>query len=80
MQQACDPCDSCNLMIVDAEDGPSILRESHNLVNRSRNSLRPLIHWSMQMPMPMALELMFVTAAYFETLAGSSVNMCSVQE
>jgi len=39
MQHACDPCDSCDLMIVDVEDGVSILRELHNLANRSGNSL-----------------------------------------
>jgi len=39
VQQACDLCDSCNLMIIDIEDGASILRELHDLVNRFRNSL-----------------------------------------
>jgi len=38
VQQACDPCDSSDLMIVDVEGGVSILRESHDLVKRSGNS------------------------------------------
>ena len=39
VRQACDPCNSCNLTIVGVEDGVSVLRESHNLVIRSRHSL-----------------------------------------